>query len=225
MPGGRPTARFALAKLARCGRCMAPMQAKTSTYVRKDRSQQRFYVCANKQDGNGVCDQPRIDAETVDRAVIAHLDGFFIDFDAWLDEVTEARSADHEHARGQLATAEGQLATLTRREQKVREVWTQAIESGDERREQIAYETLEPITQKRQVAEEATASRRAAVEGYNLTPPVDALLDTYNRLAAAVRGQLEEGENEGLAAVNERLRATLAHVWLNTVTGPRLVEK
>lgn len=57
---GRPSTRYALAKLATCDRCGARMYSQTSPYKRRDGTQQRSYVCGNVRDSTGVCDEPSL---------------------------------------------------------------------------------------------------------------------------------------------------------------------
>ncbi len=61
------------------------------------RTGERWYVCRNVHNGEiandcGLCDQPWIDAARVDAAILAHLDHLFVDFDAWLESISEANT-------------------------------------------------------------------------------------------------------------------------------------
>lgn len=90
-PRGRPHSNHALGNgLAVHAECGSPMRPRTSTYKsqRKDGSRRRTYVCI-------ACDA-RIDAEVADAAVIANLDKYLGDFDAWQSAI----AADHTESSG-----------------------------------------------------------------------------------------------------------------------------
>jgi Recombinase zinc beta ribbon domain len=70
--GGRPSRRYLLATLARCGRCGGSMYAQTSTYRRKDGTRARKYNCEHYATSTGLCDLS-VPAEAVDAAVLEHL--------------------------------------------------------------------------------------------------------------------------------------------------------
>ena len=119
--GGRPTRRYALAKLAVCGRCGERMYASTSPYVRKsDGGQRRRYVCANVKFGTGLCDQPPIDAERVDAAVVDYLDRLFVDVESWAGELEAAADAQRLAVEAALPEARREVERLDAREAKMR---------------------------------------------------------------------------------------------------------
>jgi Recombinase zinc beta ribbon domain len=220
---GRPSTRFALAAgLAYCGHrredgfvCGGRMRGRVSPYKRKDGTQRRTYLCEHAFDGSGLCDAPAIDAEAVDSALIGHLDGFFLDFEGWLADVLSSRGAQRHAQEDQLERERDRLATLNRREPKLRERWTGAIEAGDDLKERIAYETLEALLKERDDLKRKIAAREQEVEALSEeNAPVDAMLDFWNELSAEVRGKLAEGRSKGLAEVNAQLHEVLARVEL-----------
>ncbi len=152
--GGRPTRRYALAKLAVCGRCGERMYASTSPYVRKsDGGQRRRYVCANVKFGTGLCDQPPIDAERVDAAVVDYLDRLFVDVESWAGELEAAADAQRSAVEAALPEARREVERLDAREAKMRAVWTRAIESGDDGRERAAFKVIEETEAQREAAQ------------------------------------------------------------------------
>ena len=104
--GGKPTSRYALSGLAVCDRCGRRMSGRTDPYVRKDGTQLRAYVCANKVAG-GTCDAPRVDAERIDRTVVGHLQNLVIDVDAWKGELVQ--TAEKQRAQIDLPLLVGQI--------------------------------------------------------------------------------------------------------------------
>jgi site-specific DNA recombinase len=212
--GGRPTTRYALAKLATCDRCGSRMYAVTSPYKRKsDGKQRRSYVCANVKGCTGLCDQPPIDAEPVDSAVIEYLDRLFVDVDAWAAELAEGSDSRRAGVESELEREGKAAAKLEKQEGKLRGVWTQAIEDGDGQRERIAFDTLAEATEKRQAAQGRILDLNAQLAALDEAPPAtDTALDLYNRLAKSVRG----GDGS-LADLNERLRGEFRTFRLDRV--------
>jgi hypothetical protein len=151
----------------------------------------------------------------VDAALIGHLDGFFLDFEGWLADVLSTRGAQRHAHEDQLERERERLATLNRREPKVRERWTGAIEASDDLKERIAYETLEGLLQERDALKAKIVAREAEVEALSdENAPVDAMLDFWSDLSVEVRGKLAEGRSKGLAEVNAQLQEVLARVEL-----------
>jgi hypothetical protein len=89
--GGRPSRRFLLAGLARCGRCGGRMYSLTSTYKRKDGTHARKYQCALLTDGTGLCAAPPLDAVAVDALVLERLPRFMTAAERWLRELGSDR--------------------------------------------------------------------------------------------------------------------------------------
>ncbi len=210
--GGRPTTRFALAKLAVCGRCGERMSVNTSK-PRTDGTQRRTYVCQNVRSATGLCDQPRLDAEKIDTAVVEYLDRLFVDVDAWTAELERGASGQREAAEAALAAERAELAKLEGREAKLREVWTAAIEAGETRREEIAFDTLEECASKSGVCRERVAELAGTLNAMEEEPsPTDTALDLYNDLVRVVRG----GDGS-LLDLNERLRSEFEAFELDRV--------
>lgn len=85
---------------------------------RRDGTQARTYTCDHVKRATGLCDAPIVNAKQVDRAVVAHVEGFFVYFDGWLRSVTDHNAAQRE-AGSARSTADA-LETAVRRSARVR---------------------------------------------------------------------------------------------------------
>jgi DNA invertase Pin-like site-specific DNA recombinase len=211
---GRPVGRYALAKLAVCGRCGDRMYAVTSPYRRKDGTRARHYVCANYRDATGACDQPKMRADLVDRAMIAHLDSFFLDFDAWTEQATSARRSERNALTPQLEAARERAKKLGRAESKAADKLADALASDNDLADTYA-EAKRRAAQDRTQAEAAVSDLEQAVTELDEDVPADALLDFWNDLAKSVRGVTDV--NSPLEKVNAHLRTIFDRVLLDNV--------
>jgi DNA invertase Pin-like site-specific DNA recombinase len=210
--GGRPTTRYALAKLGVCDRCGEGLYAATSPYQRKDGTRARSYVCANVRTETGLCDQPKINAETVDRAIVSYLDGLFVDFEAWQSELRRGTESQRAAAEAELARERAQREKGVRREALVRERWLRATEGGDEREERRLAEVHASVVAARDDASARVERLEETLGTEPEPPPTDDMLDLFNELAASVR--LGGGT---LGELNERLRAEFQEFRLDTM--------
>lgn len=218
---GRPPTRYALAGLAKCGACGSTMFATTSTYKRKDGTRSRSYVCANVRIATGQCNAPRVDGEALDRAVIAHLDGFFLDFDRWLADVTERRRGERKRVEVALEGERADLTTVDRRRGLVRADYVRQLDAGQEGPARVASEALDDLDLERRRVERRVSRLDGRLAELPDEAPVDLLLDFYNDLSAAVRGT--GGGPVNLADVNERLRVTFEAFWLDSVQDDKVL--
>jgi DNA invertase Pin-like site-specific DNA recombinase len=217
--GGRPTVRYALAKLGRCARCGGTMYARTSPYKRKDGTQARYYVCANSAANNpeaATCDAPKLDAETADAAILPHLRSVFVDFEGWLSRLTNAQASEREALERQAADARDRLAKLDRAAEPAHERYVSALAEGRETIANAALAALERLQQDREaLAANLADLEAAAAELSDTTGPTDSLLDWWNSLAAALRGSLDAAET--MAEVNSQLRGVFSEVQMDTL--------
>lgn len=211
--GGRPTMRYALAKLATCDRCEERMYALTSPYKRKRKggTQARRYVCANVKASTGLCDQPPVDAEKVDSAIVAYLGDLFVDFEAFLEQLS--RGADQERGLVQVAldSALNEIDRLDAGAGKHEADYARQVEAGDETRADLAARNMERVARERRSAErevERCRRRLAKLDG----EPANTVLDTFNALRDALRGT----GGTGLGELNERLREEFEEFRLDT---------
>ena len=212
---GLTSTRYVLSKLARCGRCGEAMYATTSPYKRKDGTQARHYVCKEVRFQTGRCDAPKIPADQVDAAVVEHINRLFLDLEAWLAEVSSARTTERDGLARQLAETEARAAQLERSETKAHDRLTTALANDDALADTYAT-ALKRIQGDRAQLAAAVTDLRAVLGALDDEPAAaDAALDFWNRLAEAVRGT--STETDAVAKVNARLRDVFETFVLDTV--------
>lgn len=209
---GRRTTRYVLARLGRCDRCGERMYCVTSPYKRKDGTQQRCYVCANVQSATGLCDQPRINAAQADASVVKHLDQLFIDFDAWLASLAQSTEQHRATLETQLANALDELRRLDHLESKLRARYLDAV-ANDEPNQRAVEDSLNHVIHDKTHQQTTVRDLQAQLAAEPEDPSIDAMLDVYNQLAAAVRSH----DNDSVADLNERLRTVFKEVRIDTV--------
>lgn len=209
---GRRTTRYVLARLGRCDRCGERMYCVTSPYKRKDGTQQRCYVCANVKSVTGLCDQPRIDAAQADASVVKHLDQLFIDFDAWLASLAQSTEQHRATLETQIANALDELRRLDHLESKLRARYLEAV-ANDEPNQRAVEDSLNHVIHDKTSQQTTVRDLQTQLAAEPADPSVDAMLDVYNQLAAAVRSH----DNDSVADLNERLRTVFKEVRIDTV--------
>jgi DNA invertase Pin-like site-specific DNA recombinase len=206
-PTGRPPTNHALGRLAVCGYCGGPIDGRTSTYVRKDGTRRRTYLCRASHDGSGACEATwSYDAQTVDRAVVARLDRYLGDFDAWREQIEDAHAGERQRLSVQVERAEHALADVRGIAAKLAAEYERHLTAGDDAR---ADAVLSLLTRRRHDVELAQRRLQAVQDAIASVPteaPADAMLDFYTALADGLRGRLACAEN--VAQVNMALRDT-----------------
>lgn len=211
--GGRTTSHFVLAKLAICDRCGSRLYARTSPYERKDGTHKRQYVCAHVVNQTGMCDQPPIDAASVDPAVVDHLNRLFVDFEAWQGETERAQRSAIDAAQEAVDAAEREVRRLDGLAKKVQADYLRQLEAGDDDAAQVAVEAKKEVETQREARAAEVAMRKAALADL-AAPTDDAMLDVWGELKRAVR----KGD-DGVGGLNERLRAEFREFRLDLVEG------
>jgi DNA invertase Pin-like site-specific DNA recombinase len=209
---GRRTTRYVLARLGRCDRCGERMYCVTSPYKRKDGTQQRCYVCANVKSVTGLCDQPRIDAAQADASVVKHLGQLFIDFDAWLASLAQSTEQHRATLETQLANALDELRRRDHLESKLRARYLEAV-ANDEPNQRAVEDSLNHVIHDKTSQQTTVRDLQTQLAAEPADPSVDAMLDVYNQLAAAVRSN----DKDSVADLNERLRTVFKEVRIDTV--------
>jgi DNA invertase Pin-like site-specific DNA recombinase len=206
--GQKTAERYALSKLAVCDRCGERMYAATSPYKRKTKggTKARRYVCAHVRNATGECDQPPLDAEKIDAAVVEYLDALFIDFDAWLTEIKQTLGSKRSALETELARVEKELNGAHHATERIqrRYIEREAEAEGSGRGIEGA---LDAAQTKQDELEKRVRFLRGEVARADESVNADALLDTYNDIAEAVRGHEDK--------LNERLRAKFAAFHIN----------
>lgn len=211
---GRPNTRHVLAGLARCARCGTKMRPQVSSYKRKDGSRARSYLCRQAAEANGGCDGKPIDAEIVDAAFIQHLETFFVDFDGWLESVTNQQADERGSVETSLARDRKRRAKIHRRQSVLAERYGVLATDGRDVEAHACALSLERVREEASQIEHRLAELEAVLSVMNdkEAAPVDGMLDFYNRLADAVRGRLAREE---VAEVNLGLKEVLELVELD----------
>lgn len=213
---GKSTTHFALARLARCARCGSAMYAKKHPTPRADGSFYRYYICRHNNDGGIECDQPTINAEAVDVAVVAHLRDYFADFGKWAGTLRDASTRDATVVRAQITRLENELAAMERTGSKGKAKWAEFTAQGDDVRADLAMEALVQATERVSgVTVELEAARARLAELEARAEPTDSMLHYWTRLAESVWGRITASSPMG--EINMELRAALSHVTLDTV--------
>ena len=200
---GRPSQNHALAKLAVCGQCHERLYAVTSSYRRKDGSRARSYVCHNQHFKTGVCDAKPIDAEYVDRVVLAGLDTLLVDFDGWRTQIEDRHAGERTRLADEVAKAQRDHNAQATKTEKVEAKWSEYVAADDSKADTV----LSMVEQQRLALTQAQARLTAAQDALATIPteaPTDAMLDFANALQEAVRGRLDE--TNSLGEVNAALR-------------------
>lgn len=222
--GGRPTTRYVLAKLGRCGRCGGTMYVRTSPHKRKDGTRKRDYACANSPafDRSGAtCDQPRVSAEAADAAIVPHLRGFFVDFEAWLSRVNDAQTADRAAIENRLSDARARVMRLSRAIQPAHDNYVSALSEGRAATAEVALRALEKIEAEVKAGEAAVFDLEGTLSELDEGgAPTNAMLDWWERLSTSLRSALDDAET--IEQVNGELRAVLDHVDMDTLPDGRV---
>lgn len=203
---GRPNANHLLAKLAVCGRCGQPMFCRTSSYRRKlDGGRARSYICREVAEGTGRCGALVVDAEMIEPKIVAHLERYLIDFDAWLHGMTSQSQGDYDRLEAMVSDEQSthgrHAATVT----MMSERYAAHVLIGDDVLAAADAEAMHQAAIKRdQSAHRLSELRGALAAAHVVRHPTDAVLDLYNDLSSEIAGVLQRGK---LQEVNAGLRA------------------
>jgi hypothetical protein len=183
------------------------------------RGKRRTYVCGNVRHATGACDAKPFDAELVERAVLDHLRDIFIDFDAWLEGVTEHRSHQRADLEEALDAIGSERRKLDRREQRVRRDYRRATSDTASR---VLIEEVEQVEREREQLDAEELAVKEALDGTSREAAADALLDFWNELSAAIRERV--CESGSVRDANEALRERFAAIFVRSPEGgpPRL---
>jgi len=110
------------------------------------------YVCAGSS-------APRVDAEVIDRAVVAHVDTFFLDFKGWTHQVAERQGLDRAGVEERVRATRERLASIDRLRVKARADYLRQLDLGRSDAAEVAADALTDLAAQR---EDAEAGMRAA---------------------------------------------------------------
>jgi hypothetical protein len=108
--------------------------------------------------------------------------------------------------------ARKRLTKLHRRESLLQERWTEAMEVGDRRREDAAFEALDDLRRERDATEARMQELQEALTAPT-EPTVDDVLDLYADLSRGLTGL----GTDRLGELGERLREVFDRFELDTV--------
>jgi hypothetical protein len=142
-------------------------------------------------------DLPRLDADLIDKAMIDHVAGQFIDFEEWARKQTRATERLRTATDRELVAAKKTLAARTKQRDRMRERYLRKQSDASE-------EALEHARGQVASAQEAVTAAQAVRDAIPDELPMDAALDWYN----AVRAKLDTG-NEAFKTVFKEFRIDL----------------
>lgn len=181
------------------------MHAKTSRYWRHDGSRGRSYVCRAAM--LGECDAPRIDAETVDTAIIDHLDTLLIDFDGWRSRIESGHVAERERMTREVERAERDREAQADRTARVDAKWSGYVAEDDDAKADLVLPMVKRERDALASAELRLTATKDALASVPDDAPADAMLDFANALREAVRGRLDASRTMA------QVRASLADLF------------
>jgi DNA invertase Pin-like site-specific DNA recombinase len=210
--GGRPSRRYLLATLARCGRCGGSMYARTSTYRRKDGSRARHYDCEHYAGGTGLCDVS-VPAEAVDAAVLQHLPRYVAAAERWLSDLGTDRQGARDQALALVAAAERRLREADTR---IEALGDRYEAEPDEARADAILDRLVRARADQGNAERELGSARAEAEAVRAALDGDALHGALRSLTDV----LTNGPSAEVTAFNRRLRDHFEGFVIDADGGP-----
>jgi len=212
--GGRPSEVALLSRVLVCHHCGGGL------WHRKSGSK-RYYVCGNVRHATGACEARKFDALRAERAVAAHLDSIFVDFAAWLEQLTQQRANQRDGLVRELATVHDRAASLDRDEALVRADYMRQLRAGKETAAELAASELERIVADRAELDALLADLEARLAEWEEEPNADVVLDWWNEFSAAIRGDVvgSESVRDANTALREHFAAILVTCGNTPTTG------
>jgi len=158
-----------------------------------------------------VWSAPREIVARVERRPRRTTQGVFVDVDAWLGRVTQRQGQERASLLASLECAVDEVARLEGLATKVDADYLRQVEAGADEGPEVAARALTRLDTQLGQAKHRMVKLQEAVRALDSTGHVDAMLDYYNRLSAAVRGHLGEAS---LSDVNAGRREVLECVLL-----------
>lgn len=212
--GGRPSEIALLSGVMFCAHC--------GHRIWHRKGGRRRYVCGNVRHATGICSAAPFDAQLTEEAVLNHLMDLFLDFDAWLEGVTQHRLSQREAYERTLAGIDSDRQGLTRDERLVRKDYVKHLRAGNERATEFTLGELSRIADDMQRVDEEAAQAEAALAEHDRQDAADDMLDFWNQLSAAVRDEIVNAES--VREANGALRERFAAIYVSSPPGgpPRL---
>jgi hypothetical protein len=200
--GGRPSGPgYLLSGLAVCGVCGSRMDAATSSWVRKDGTRARRYICRRHRQRPGSCQKP-IDAEAVDLRVVPELKSILGDVEGIRQSLADAHGAERKQFEQQASKAQEDKRKAEAGAERLA-VRIAALAAAGENEKAEALEQALAVA--RSNARAAEVRRDAAMDNLAAPPPED-------QDEAAFYTQLNEeltGRRDAAKGKAKRLNVTL----------------
>lgn len=223
---GRPPEGYALARIARCGECGAPMHTVTERHRRKDGSRARRYVCSTHRDQHrdapSYCSARPIDAAIVDPALVDNLDLLLGDVDGLRSGIASARQVERDRLAGEVQRAQADVAECDRVAARAKAKADGCLAAGDDARADAALDLFTSRREDGRRAETRLAAARDALAALGYEDPEDEEAAFYGRLRAELAGRLD-GARDDVKRLNAALVDFLERVELTAVPGGVLV--
>lgn len=206
--GGRSPARpILLTGVMRCAHCGRGVWHKFYESGRRE------YLCGNVRQLSGLCDAAPIDAPTLERAVVDHLGGLFVDLGAWIERVSERRADERQILEREAAGLMGEREGLERDEALVRADYMKQLRAGNEAAAKIAATEIERIEGERADLGAKLADVEARIGEWDGGDSANEALDWWTEFSQAVRGEIVNSDSiaDANAAFKERFAAIFVH--------------
>jgi DNA invertase Pin-like site-specific DNA recombinase len=217
-PGRRPTRPSLLSGVMRCAHCGQGIWER-----RHPDGPWRSYGCRSARLGLDPCGAASFTAAPVERAVLEHLDGLFVDLGGWI----EGMAADREEG---LRAAEREATDLMREredaERKIAALEADYVErtgEGDRTAAGVASRQIARLEAERdEVAGKLAGVQARLAEWDDGGGDADSVLDWWTEFSAAIRGEVLDAPT--VAEANAALRERFAAIFVRSPEGgsPRL---
>lgn len=194
--------------LMRCAHCGKGI------WQRKQESGKRDYLCGNVRQKNGACDACSFDAPTVERAVLDHLGGLFVDLGAWIERITAHRADERGVLEREAAEYMREREALEKDEALVRADYMKQLRAENEAAASIAATELERIGDERSGLDAKLADVEARIAEWDDGDSADEVLDWWTEFSAAIREDVIGAES--VAEANTALKDRLAAIFVRT---------
>jgi DNA invertase Pin-like site-specific DNA recombinase len=205
--GRRPARPILLSGVMRCAHCGRGI------WHRPYESGRRDYLCGNVRQLSGICDAAPIDAATLERAVVDHLGGLFVDLGEWIERMTEQRADERQILEREAARLMKQAQGLEGDEGLVRADYMKQLRAGNEAAAGIAATEIARIEGERAELDGKLADVEARIAEWDGGDSTDQVLDWWTEFSRAVRGEIVNSESiaDANAAFKERFAAIFVH--------------
>lgn len=209
--GRRPAEEYLLRGLAFCSRCGERL------YTRRFASG-RHYLCRNVREATGLCDADRIQADLLEAAVIADLQGLVPRVAAWLEQKDAERARERERL----------TQLVVREQQKLSDLGdeAEALRATFRRHARASSDLTDLALSELRATERSIETQRAAVEGaqaraqeWAASATVDDALDYFNDVRATIAERLAKAD--GIEATRAALFELLDGVKVDSYPGGR----